>query len=52
MGLENLPVDCREAQLRIQHPDYSIQRLADSLSIPLPKVVCQPQTQKNKQDRR
>ena len=38
MGLENLPVDLQEvAQLRIQHPDYSIQQLADSLSAPLTK---------------
>ena len=38
MGLENLPVDLQEvAQLRIQHPDYSIQQLADSLSTPLTK---------------
>ena len=38
MGLENLPVDLQEvAQLRIQHPDYSIQQLADSLSNPLTK---------------
>ena len=35
MGLENLPVDLQEvAQLRIQHPDYSIQQLADSPSNP------------------
>ncbi|WP_225532554.1 DNA-binding protein WhiA, partial [Streptococcus pneumoniae] len=39
MGLENLPVDLQEvAQLRIQHPDYSIQQLADSLSTPLTKT--------------
>ena len=38
MGLENLPVDLQEvARLRIQHPDYSIQQLADSLSNPLTK---------------
>jgi len=38
MGLENLPVDLQEvAQLRIQHPDYSIQQLADSLSTSLTK---------------
>ena len=43
MGLENLPVDLQEvAQLRIQHPDYSIQQLADSLSNPLTKKWCQP----------
>lgn len=50
MGLENLPVDLQEvAQLRIQHPDYSIQQLADSLSTPPYKKWCQPQTQKDKQ---
>ncbi|MBP2622991.1 DNA-binding protein WhiA [Streptococcus oricebi] len=38
MGLENLPLDLQElAQLRIQHPDYSIQQLADSLTKPLTK---------------
>ncbi|GGE27800.1 DNA-binding protein WhiA [Streptococcus himalayensis] len=38
IGLESLPVDLQEvAHLRIQHPDYSIQRLADSLSQPLTK---------------
>lgn len=38
MGLENLPADLQEvAQLRIQHPDYSIQQLADKLSQPLTK---------------
>ena len=38
IGIESLPVDLQEvAQLRIQHPDYSIQQLADSLSRPLTK---------------
>ncbi|MEW4354018.1 DNA-binding protein WhiA [Streptococcus pneumoniae] len=38
VGLESLPVDLQEvAHLRIQHPDYSIQQLADSLSQPLTK---------------
>ena len=38
IGIESLPVDLQEvAQLRIQHPDYSIQQLADSLSQPLTK---------------
>ncbi|HFH9837834.1 TPA: DNA-binding protein WhiA [Streptococcus suis] len=38
IGLDQLPVDLQEvAQLRIQHPDYSIQQLADSLSKPLTK---------------
>ena len=38
IGIESLPVDLQEvAQLRIQHPDYCIQQLADSLSRPLTK---------------
>lgn len=38
IGLENLPVDLQEvAHLRINHPDYSIQQLADNLSNPLTK---------------
>lgn len=38
IGLDQLPVDLQEvAQLRIQHPDYSIQQLAESLSKPLTK---------------
>ncbi|MCY7218071.1 DNA-binding protein WhiA [Streptococcus cristatus] len=38
IGIEQLPVDLQEvAQLRIQHPDYSIQQLADSLNRPLTK---------------
>ena len=38
IGIESLPVDLQEvAQLRIQHPDYSIQQLADSLSRSLTK---------------
>ena len=38
IGIEQLPMDLQEvAQLRIQHPDYSIQQLADSLSQPLTK---------------
>lgn len=38
MGLESLPVELQQvAQLRVAHPDYSIQQLADSLEIPLTK---------------
>jgi DNA-binding protein WhiA len=38
VGLDSLPVDLQEvAHLRIQHPDYSIQQLADSLTNPLSK---------------
>lgn len=38
IGLEALPLDLQEvAQLRINHPDYSIQQLADHLSQPLTK---------------
>lgn len=38
IGLDQLPSDLQEvAQLRIQHPDYSIQQLADSLSKPITK---------------
>ncbi len=38
VGLDSLPVDLQEvARLRIQHPDYSIQKLADSLTNPLTK---------------
>lgn len=38
LGLDNLPSDLQEvAQLRLAHPDYSIQQLADSLSQPLTK---------------
>lgn len=38
IGLENLPADLQEvAQLRLNHPDYSIQQLADALSQPLTK---------------
>ena len=38
IGLEVLPVDLQEvAYLRVNHPDYSIQQLADSLSKPLTK---------------
>ncbi|MBY5035310.1 DNA-binding protein WhiA [Streptococcus gallolyticus] len=37
-GLDQLPIDLQEvAQLRIQHPDYSIQQLADSLTNPITK---------------
>ncbi|WP_219967661.1 DNA-binding protein WhiA [Streptococcus gordonii] len=37
-GLESLPIDLQEvAHLRVNHPDYSIQQLADSLSKPLSK---------------
>lgn len=38
MGLDQLPVELQEvAQLRIRHPEYSLQQLADSLSTPLTK---------------
>lgn len=38
IGLESLPSDLQEvAHLRINHPDYSIQQLADNLSQPLTK---------------
>lgn len=38
IGLESLPVDLQEvAHLRINHPDYSIQQLADNLKQPLTK---------------
>ncbi len=38
VGLDALPVELRQvAQLRIAHPDYSIQQLADSLDTPLTK---------------
>lgn len=38
MGLDQLPADLQEvALLRIQHPEYSIQQLADELSQPLTK---------------
>lgn len=38
IGLDQLPADLQEvAQLRIQHPDYSIQQLADSLVHPITK---------------
>lgn len=38
IGLDQLPADLQEvAQLRIQHPDYSIQQLADSLTSPISK---------------
>lgn len=38
IGLDQLPADLQEvAQLRIQHPDYSIQQLADSLTNPITK---------------
>ena len=37
-GLERLPIDLQEvAHLRVNHPDYSIQQLADCLSKPLSK---------------
>ena len=37
-GLESLPIDLQEvAHLRVNHPDYSIHQLADSLSKPLTK---------------
>lgn len=38
LGLEGLPEELQEiAQLRLNHPDYSIQQLADSLSVPITK---------------
>ncbi|MGF0112836.1 DNA-binding protein WhiA [Streptococcus sp. SGI.013] len=38
VGLDALPVELRQvAQVRIAHPDYSIQQLADSLDTPLTK---------------
>ncbi|HEM5490790.1 TPA: DNA-binding protein WhiA [Streptococcus suis] len=38
IGLDQLSGDLQEiAQLRIQHPDYSIQQLADSLTVPITK---------------
>ncbi|MGT2715786.1 DNA-binding protein WhiA [Streptococcus respiraculi] len=38
IGLDQLPSDLQEvAQLRITHPDYSIQQLADSLTKPITK---------------
>lgn len=38
IGLDQLPADLQElAQLRIQHPDYSIQQLAESLTDPITK---------------
>lgn len=38
IGLDQLPLDLQEiAQLRIQHPDYSITQLAESLTHPITK---------------
>ena len=38
IGLDQLPADLQEvAQLRIQHPDYSIQQLAECLTHPITK---------------
>lgn len=38
IGLESLPVELQEvATLRVNHPDYSIQQLADSMESPLTK---------------
>ncbi|MGT2753291.1 DNA-binding protein WhiA [Streptococcus ovis] len=38
IGLDQLPADLQEvAQLRVHHPDYSIQQLADSLTHPITK---------------
>lgn len=38
IGLDSLPADLQEvAHLRINHPDYSIQQLADNLNQPLTK---------------
>ncbi|WP_019793354.1 DNA-binding protein WhiA, partial [Streptococcus sobrinus] len=37
-GLDILPVELRQvAQVRVAHPDYSIQEIADSLETPLSK---------------
>ncbi|WP_303975374.1 DNA-binding protein WhiA [Streptococcus merionis] len=38
IGLDNLPADLQEvAVLRLAHPDYSIQQLADNLTTPITK---------------
>lgn len=38
VGLEALPVELQQiAQVRVAHPDYSIQQIADSLEIPITK---------------
>ncbi|TWS95387.1 DNA-binding protein WhiA [Streptococcus sp. sy018] len=38
LGLENLPLELQQiAQVRVAHPDYSIQQIADSLDFPLTK---------------
>lgn len=38
IGLDQLPLELQEiAQLRVQHPDYSIQQLAESLTHPITK---------------
>ncbi|EHI75050.1 sporulation regulator WhiA C-terminal domain-containing protein [Streptococcus criceti] len=38
VGMDILPVELRQvAQVRVDHPDYSIQQIADSLEIPLTK---------------
>lgn len=38
VGLDSLPVELQQiAQVRVAHPDYSIQQIADSLDFPLTK---------------
>ncbi|WP_165210221.1 DNA-binding protein WhiA [Streptococcus tangpeifui] len=38
VGLDILPIELRQvAQVRVDHPDYTIQQIADSLEIPLTK---------------
>lgn len=38
IGLDSLPVELQQiAQIRVAHPDYSIQQIADSLDFPLTK---------------
>ncbi|EGL48837.1 putative Uncharacterized BCR, COG1481 [Streptococcus dysgalactiae subsp. equisimilis SK1249] len=38
IGLESLPIELQQvAQLRVKHPDYSIQQVADALDFPITK---------------
>ncbi|HGK7716754.1 TPA: DNA-binding protein WhiA [Streptococcus pyogenes] len=38
IGLESLPIELQQvAQLRVKHPDYSIQQVADALEFPITK---------------
>lgn len=38
IGLESLPVELQQiARIRVSHPDYSIQQIADSMDIPITK---------------